>query len=139
MTPCTLPPIQIPYGTDESDMPPPCRTTSSGLFVAPRMPTFVNVPLMYSGPVNRYVPGATTIVLLEDIEDIALWSALTVDTLMTVPEGEASGGAGCAGAACAAPPMATCATNTAAMRHRNARLELVMLSSFLVSTLAVNR
>src|SRR2546428_1206772 len=63
------------------------------------MPTFVNVPLKESGFVKRYVPGASTIVVFDDIDETAACNWLSVETLTIGPDGGGSGGAGRAGAA----------------------------------------
>src|SRR4051812_36880846 len=73
-------------------MPGPTSTTSSRLLVAPRIPTFEKVPLIHSVLVNRYVPGARTIVEFEASEATAVCSCASVDTLTIAPDGAASGG-----------------------------------------------
>src|SRR5438093_6124604 len=63
------------------------------------MTTVVNGPLKESLLLKRYVPGASTIVVFDDIEETAACNWLSVETLTMIPDGGGSGGAGRAGAA----------------------------------------
>src|SRR6185436_5575469 len=128
VTPCTLPPVQMPNGTllVALFMPVPTSTTSSRLLVAPRSPTLVKVPLIHSVLVSRYVPGASTIVVFDASCATAVCSCASVDTLTTAPEGAASGGAGFtdrANAAGADPAVNSSAVATISSADRGGTLQ----------------
>src|SRR5437868_2795831 len=82
-------------------IPGPTRTTSSRLLVAPRIPTFENVPLMYNVLESTYVPGARTIVVLDVRLRTAACSCGSVETFTTAPDGAARGGGDVVVLACA--------------------------------------
>src|SRR5438105_415668 len=94
VTPCTLPPVQIPYGVSgcEGLVPAPAMMTSSRLFVAPRISTLVKVPLMYNDCVRVYVPRASTIVVFDRSALTAACNCGSVETFTTTPVGAARAG-----------------------------------------------